>query len=653
MTWWHYLLLVNIYLILFFGFYALLLRRETFFQLNRIYLVGAATLSFIIPLVQARWVQDLFITKQMQTTIYSTTSPDMIVTFAPLKNNPITIGEIVTLLYAAGAVFLAIRLVWQLFEVKQMIKRPSKVSYSFFSTIRLTEHEEGNDVIKQHEEVHARQWHSADILIIEAVMIINWFNPVVYLYRYAIKHIHEYIADSYAVKAGASKADYAMLLLNQTFNAPAHSLINPFFNHSLLKKRIVMLQKNKSQRIKLIKYGLSAPLFMLMLILSSATINNSKAVVAIHDRADEVFDRTAQSVIPDANAKDATNKEIAADKSIQEIELDTVPGRELFTEVEHAPEFPGGDEAFGKFLAKNIKYPKAERENNVQGRVVLTFVVEADGSLSDIKVAKSVSRNIDAEALRVMKASPKWQPGIQNKHKVRVQYAVPIQFALSADNNVDKAASPASGAVFSAVEQSPGFPGGQQAFEKYIVTNLNYPQQARDNHVQGRVIITFVVEKDGSLSNMKVVRSVGSGTDEEAVRVLAASPKWKPGMQSGKPVRVQYTVPITFSLAEANGKPVQRVGKVPATNQSFAFTASTIDTADGKKNTVIISGNKNGEFAPLYILNGKETASIEGINPNDIKSISVIKDKNAILKYGAKGLNGVVLVETKNAKFKL
>src|SRR4051812_13752306 len=102
MTWWHYLLLVNIYLTLFFGFYALLLRRETFFQLNRVYLVGAAVLSFFIPLIQARWVQDLFITKQVQSTIYQTTGADVIVAFEPIKDNPVTVGEIMTLLYAAG-----------------------------------------------------------------------------------------------------------------------------------------------------------------------------------------------------------------------------------------------------------------------------------------------------------------------------------------------------------------------------------------------------------------------------------------------------------------------------------------------------------------------------------------------------------------------
>jgi beta-lactamase regulating signal transducer with metallopeptidase domain len=241
MTWWHYLLLVNIYLTLFFGFYALLLRRETFFQLNRIYLVSAAVLSFIIPLIQAQWVKNLFITKQVQNTLYSTSSADMLVTFAPIKDNHVTIGQLLIVLYIIGAVFLTIRLVWHLILLKRLINAPAASAFSFFKKIKLNHSIPGGEVIIRHEEVHARQWHSADILIIEAVMIINWFNPVVYLYRFAIKHIHEFIADEQALLHGTSKADYALLLLSQTFNAPTHRLVNPFFNHSLLKQRIMML----------------------------------------------------------------------------------------------------------------------------------------------------------------------------------------------------------------------------------------------------------------------------------------------------------------------------------------------------------------------------------------------------------------------------
>jgi len=273
----------------------------------------------------------------------------------------------------------------------------------------------------------------------------NLFNPIVYLYRFAIKHIHEFIADQQAIKSGTDKADYALLLLSQTFNAPAHQLVNPFFNKSLLKQRIMMLQKNKSHRIALIKYGLSAPLFILMLILSSATVNNSKTVRFINQKATQVFLTPTVGVADvKTDSRHLAGKTPAlqmssiilntvAKKRISLLTVkDTVPKNEgpVFTSVEQVPEFPGGLDAFIAFISKNIKYPAEARQNKVQGRVIISFIVENDGSLSNVHVARGIGYGADEEALRVIKASPNWKPGIQNGHPVRVTYSVPISFSL-------------------------------------------------------------------------------------------------------------------------------------------------------------------------------------------------------------------------------
>jgi TonB family protein len=680
MTWWHYLLLVNIYLVLFFGFYVLLLRRETFFQLNRIYLVGAALLSFFIPLIQVQWVRDLFITKQVQSTIYSTTAPDMIVGFAPIKDNSITIGEMLIALYITGAVILALRLVWHLVLLRRIINKPTSAAYSFFKKIKLAGDIPGRDIIIRHEEVHAQQWHSADVLIIEAVMIVNWFNPVVYLYRLAIKHIHEFIADRQALKAGTNKADYALLLLSQTFNSPVHHLVNPFFNHSLLKQRIMMLQKSNSQRIKLAKYGLSAPLFVLMLILSSATIYNSKAVKVINNKAEEVFLQPATSVIPDEEPQvvqhkavleiikpdgtkfNATDYILPGSINNNTKTIDTIPKKkQVFTAVEHPPVFPGGDKAFGQFLAKNVKYPKQARENNVQGKVITTFIVEPNGELTDIKILRGIGSGADEESVRVLKISPKWEPGIQNGRKVRVQYTVPIHFQLqqttityTPPKNNEKAPEVDQQVVeenqkqiFTAVEQAPGFPGGDVELHNYLVKNVRYPAKARKNKTQGRVIVTFVVEPDGSITNTRVVRGIGDGADEEALRVIKASPKWLPGIQNGRKVRVAYTIPIQFSLAKT-----EKTGAIPATKNSGNKVMSFTDNLpDSSKENVKLLG-LNGKNDPLYIVDGKEVESINNIDPKSIESISVLKDASATNLYGVKALNGVILVSLKKVKAK-
>ncbi|PWK71425.1 outer membrane transport energization protein TonB [Mucilaginibacter oryzae] len=651
MGWWQYLLLVNIYLLLFYGFYVLLLRKETFFQLNRLYLVSAAVLSFMIPVIQASWVQNLFITQQVKYTLYN--SPVLVYGFRPIEESPVSIGQILFIIYMAGILFLSARLIWQLIKLKKVINQPDPaVSYSFFKTVKLNADGEVHEAISNHEDVHARQWHSADVLLVELVMIINWFNPVVYFYRMAIKHIHEFIADRQAIEAGTNKADYAMLLLSQTFHTPTHNLVNPFFNKSMLKARIMMLQKNNSQRIKLIKYGLSAPLFMLMMILSSATINNSNAVAVINTNANKVFETPASKVaeITIDEPLPANNDSVA--------DSDTTA---VFTAVENVPEFPGGLEAFGKFLGRNIKYPATAREQKIQGRVIITFIVEKDGSLSNEKIVRGITGELNNEAMRVIALSPKWKPGIQNGRPVRVQYSVPINFSLAPDDmpRVDTVSEIKgkiiSEPVFTAVEQAPEFPGGIEAFSKFLAANLRYPKAARENNIQGRVIITFVVEKDGSLTDMKVVRGIGAGCDEEAVRVLKLSPAWKCGTQNGRPVKVQYSVPISFTLADDDKKEKtgdNKTGVVEGANSTSSFAGQL--RKDTTKYVLNLKGVNTGA-QPLYIIDGfvqKTPVAVNTLNPSDIESISVLRDKSATAIYGSKATNGVVMIVTKAAKKK-
>ncbi len=460
MTWWHYLLLSNLYLILFFGFYALLLQRETFFQLNRVYLLGSAIISFLIPAIQSDWVKQWFITQKVHQTLYSA-SPDLVYGIQAIQPNRVTIGEIIGFIYAAGIVVLSVKLLWQFVILRRLLKnKKAAVAWSFFKNIEVDEQLENRDVIMAHEEVHARQWHSADVMLMEMMMIINWFNPVVYLYRRSVKNIHEFIADQNAIKTGTSKADYAMLLFNQTFNAPVHHLLNPFFNSSILKQRIVMLQKNKSHYSALIKYGFSAPLFALMLALSSATINNSDVVETLHNQAETMFDVTATAPfkpISGSNNKTsittipAQKTEVSAPKpnttvkvQPQQVELkdadlspatstDAVAHNEVFTSVEKLPSFQGGMESFGKYLGKALRYPKEAQNEGRQGRAIITFIVEADGSLTDVHAIKDPGMGLGDEAVRVINASPKWIPGEQNGRKVRVQYTVPVVFTLAED----------------------------------------------------------------------------------------------------------------------------------------------------------------------------------------------------------------------------
>jgi len=450
MTWWHYLILVNFYLVLFYGFYALLLQKETFFQLNRVYLVNAAILSFLIPLIHSGWVQNLFITQRVQSTIYSSPAL-MMYQFKPIEDTHLNLGQLFAGLYLAGIAILSLRLTWQLIQLNRIIRQPkSGASYSFFNRIRLEEDPANRKVIMAHELAHVRQWHSIDVLIVEVVMIINWFNPVIYFYRIAIKNIHEYIADKQALDTGTTRAEYALLLLSKTFGAPAHELVNPFFSKSLLKRRILMLQRGNSKKVALAKYGLSAPLFVLMLILSSATVNNSKTINVINKKAETVFLTPASDAIqgitnaeipnslpPVTEIKNPITKKADVQKAEPVIEPGTAD-EEVFISVEKMPEFPGGLNAFFQFVGRNILYPTDMREKNIQGKAYISFVVEKDGSVDEIKSIKDPGYGSGEEAAMVISASPRWKPGIQNGKAVRVQYTVPINFTLAAETEETK-----------------------------------------------------------------------------------------------------------------------------------------------------------------------------------------------------------------------
>ncbi|MBS1528227.1 MAG: energy transducer TonB, partial [Bacteroidetes bacterium] len=322
--------------------------------------------------------------------------------------------------------------------------------FSFFKAIRLGSNTADNQkIIVAHEQAHARQWHSADIILIEVIAVINWFNPIVYFYRLAIKHIHEFIADKQATSDGTDKAEYALLLLSQTFKAPAHNLVNPFFNQSLLKRRIMMLQKSRSRYTALLKYGLSVPLFVCMLILSAATISHSKAANLISKKAEEVLLSPANLVssadpvqaIPSPQARKASGTPVdianaQPDNTPVVIEAAGNPKKSskddetVFTIVEQEPEFKGGMAEFYKFLKANLQYSPSMLSHDVQGKVIISLMVEKDGSLSDIKAVKDIGCGAADEAIRVLKLSPKWEPGYQNGETVRVRYTLPITFNL-------------------------------------------------------------------------------------------------------------------------------------------------------------------------------------------------------------------------------
>lgn len=279
---------------------------------------------------------------------------------------------------------------------------------------------------------------------------------------------------------------------------------------------------------------------------------------------------------------------------------------EVIDYVDSPPEFTGD---FQLFIKNNLKYPKKAKSLGIEGKVFIEFIVEKNGTLNDFKILKNIGYGCGEEALRVLKMSPKWEPEIQKGKTIRTKMTIPISFKIK-DNTQSNKKLNTDEEVKIMAEKMPEFPGGTKEFIKYLAANLKYPRKARESGIEGRVFIEFIVEKNGALSNIKVVKGIESSCDNESVRVLQNSPKWKAGTQKGLPVRVKMSIPIVFKLNH---------------------------------------NSHNIEKRPLVILNEKEISmeEFEKIIPNDIEYIEVIKADKAIEKYGKKAKDGVIEIYLK------
>lgn len=264
----HYILQVNIYLIVFYGCYKVLLDKETYFLLNRIYLLAAGLLSLAIPFLRFEWFATQPVAQPLYVGVDQLNSLMTQVIVAPQKPESYSPGNLIVILYLAGILFFTGKLIWQLLTVGKLLKKTGPgTAFSFFGQKRIDNNLPQLQTIHKHEEVHIRQLHSADVLFFELLGIFTWFNPVVYFYKRSLKNIHEYLADEAAATFQGDKKAYALLLLSSAFGVPASKLTNSFFSKSLIKKRIFMLHKQRSRKTAILKYGMFVPLLALALIM--------------------------------------------------------------------------------------------------------------------------------------------------------------------------------------------------------------------------------------------------------------------------------------------------------------------------------------------------------------------------------------------------
>ena len=249
---------------------------------------------------------------------------------------------------------------------------------------------------------------------------------------------------------------------------------------------------------------------------------------------------------------------MASNHVVQSDDSDTMCYQEVLEVCEEKPEFPGGWAALLEYLQENLVYPEEAAEGNIQGKVIVQFIVDSVGNIGNVKVVRPVHELLDAEAIRVVKTFPQFSPGRQDGKPVNVLYTLPVNFKLFSEEEEvhsedtvqaeKKYNTQAIGDFFEFPEKMPEFPGGEMALMNFLRRNLRYPQRAAIRKVEGRVVVQFVVDEKGAVSEIKVAESVDKDLDNEAMRICRMLPKFSPALLHGEPIKVWYTLPITFRI---------------------------------------------------------------------------------------------------------
>lgn len=534
---------VAVCLALFYLFHKLLMSRDTFHTFNRFAILSMMLLSLVLPLVHLSFDSEAGI-NQGTVALEGLVAQTVVADGGNGVGEELSLTQVLLAAYVLGVVLFVGKALLSVGSLLRLIRRARCVEvrngiriytmqgdispFSWFRYIIMSEKDwqENRREIVLHEMAHIRRCHSMDVAVCNMMIVFQWYNPAAWLLKRELQTVHEYEADEAVLSAGVDATHYQMLLIRKAVGERLFSMANNL-NHNSLKKRITMMKIKRTNPVQKAKIAFVLPL-------------------------------AAMTVAAFASQK-----------------------------VENLSE-------------------KVEQES------------EAFSSVSDNPVVRAVGETARVAAVKVQ----------EDKALEEVS-----SMAMAKDTAETK-----SGKEFPCIPETfPQFPGGHVALFEYLSKNIKFPKSKENEDVKVRVVTTFTVEKDGSITDAKIVRSQGEAFDNEALRVINGMPKWIPGMQNGKAVSVKYTLPITFSTTDSDKK---------------IKSVRTIDMNDngGKQPEGKVVSRKVEMFSSedfVLVVNGKVVEALNGIKPSDIEKVDVKKDAETMKKYNAEGKQGVMLISTK------
>lgn len=411
--------------------YTLLMRRETFHAFNRVLLLGIVVLSLVLPLVNipvisnALPIEEVSITNeldeafgfveedvQMMEDDYAITPTATIET---IEKPIITWPSTLVLIYLIGVVGL---LGWKTLQLIRLYRYiPSNClwrdtidgikvyghfdevcPFSWMNSIVITDEDyRTNPSVMQHERAHIHLHHSWDNLFVSLVEVLQWFNPCIWMLDYSLREVHEYEADAEVLSQGVTLQNYQSLLIRKAIDTSSYAFANGF-NHSLLKRRIKMMMKKKTNRWSCTKALYLLPVTALALA--------AFATPEFAEKADAVSESEPSTTV-----------------------LPPIEG-EILQICENMPQFPGGEQAMLKFIAENAHYPENAQKAGIEGLAVVGFIVDKKGKIHEPRIIKGLSTEFDEEVLRVVRAMPDWEPGTHRGEKKNVRFTLPVSFKI-------------------------------------------------------------------------------------------------------------------------------------------------------------------------------------------------------------------------------
>ena len=686
-----YFLKANLYAGLFAGCYWFLLRRHTFFGLNRTYLLASVVLSLTLASLPTQTVNQLPATLTAPVGVIAlpaiavSASDNAVLPIHPAGAEPnqlINWWLVGAWLYGMVASVLLVWLgggIWKLMRriyasalevcdgyVRVQPADADTPTFSFFRYLVLNPADRDNPLILRHELVHIRQYHSIDVVALALLRAVFWACPALWLLERAVREVHEFLADHVAIRqvpnqpARQGVEQYARFLVDYAFGVRPDALTNGFFNPTLLKRRIQMIQQRATNRWALGKYALVLPLVVALLAMTTAR----QEITAAFSKPITVTGRVTNAT----NGKPLPGVNIAVKGS----RTGTFTDADGKYQLAQLPENAWLAYSFVGFGTKEVR---------VNGKKVVDVLLKLNPNrLNGIVVTGyQVAATLPADA-----SSP----------------------PPSSTETTGEVSKKIEGKVFTLVEQQPEFPGGRTALGQYLSNNLRYPAKARQANLNGTVHVQFTVANDGSIEDSFVMKGIGGGCNEEALRVINQMPLWKPGKQNGDPVAVRYILPVEFVIDKEDkrtgryeptfkplGTPVgdyptarsdefpRRFTTFPASVTVPATKSETLRSTnrysvksgltdldfdakprytrwsrpDTLPRTATIHIRANGPLGPLgdgqqplYILDSLEIdkARLDQLDTKTIKSVDVLKGASASA-YGEKGKNGVVIITTK------